>query len=208
MRILKALIVVLVLTTPALADSVVFTGGSAWVHWPALDPIFNITGQDTHLIGSRAVLIGVTFVATPPSFLLINTGGPVLVNGVLYGSLSQAGGDPLGLRMRFAHEPVPLSAFITNNATPPGLAFSTPFTMTGTLTVLDLTTNDPVTFDISGEGALNVSKVSDPFSTFPFVHVDFNFGKAATPVPESPWLLVVGLTALAFGSRRLARSIR
>jgi hypothetical protein len=189
LRLAKAVFVVLALTSTAWAESVTFTGGTASARQAgAFDMGAVLTGQNTSVAGTRPVAFPLSSLTTGNSFFSVLT-FTQLLNGVQYAPSPQNGSD-LNLLMGFVHEPVPASILGNSISDTPGLKFSSPFTMTGTLFVRDLSTNQDVLFNVSGQGTLNVSKVEVPLSAFPFINVDFNFAPVLVPEGSSLSLLV------------------
>jgi len=190
LRLVKAVFVVLALTSTAWAESVIFTGGTAAAPQAgAFDMGAVLTGENTSVAGTRPAAFPLLSLPSGNSFFSVLT-FTQLLNGVQYAANPQNGND-FNLLMGFVHDPVPASILGNSISDTPGLKFSSPFTMTGTLFVRDLSTNQDVLFNVSGQGLLNVSKVEVPLSAFPFLNVEFNF--APVPVPESSSLsLLIG----------------
>ena len=120
----------------------------------------------------------------------------VMIDGVLYNGPPRGGppffDEPQNLQMLFVHDPIP---FVT---TPVVI----PFAMTGTLSLLDPVTGQPVIFDLIGQGMVNCCYRYDPVVDFNFVTVEMVF----TPVPEPSSLrLLVSAIAPSLVVLRLSR---
>jgi hypothetical protein len=122
-----------------------------------------------------------------------------IIDGVRYNGPPPIGPPPFGvlpfnLNMAFLHLPVSDGPLTT-----------VPFTMTGTLGLLDPVTNDPIVFDLVGRGTLRCCRQPDPTGgSFQLVAVEFDFepGPASVAEPSSMMLLVAAWPLLRFGCRR------
>jgi len=105
---------------------------------------------------------------------------------------------PINMRMMFIHDPIPA----LNQVQGP---ISTPFTMTGTLDLFHPVTNDPIVFDLVGQGLLNCCHRPDPLNGLPLVAVDVTF---TVPEPTSGLLLGMVVPALLVVGRKVKERLR
>jgi hypothetical protein len=126
----------------------------------------------------------------------------VLIDGVSYDGPEN--NVPLGMRrnnliMRFTYQPIPpqTPSFTVPYFVPEPV--STPFTMTGTLALLDPATTGQIVFDLIGAGSFTCCYRPDTLSGFPLTHSEFNF--TSVPEPSSALLLAVPIVLLLMNKR-------